>query len=110
MLVCTVSIELFLYIYNPNALCNRMKPPNKGHVGDLHTISCFVFVERLSSFRGSQCIETIPGIGRIIFFWTSRSSSILYRDVYYTTGMSLSQSVHYKRSNCIIYNFRVLLS
>ena len=25
------------------------------------------FVERLSSFRGSQCIETIPGIGRIIF-------------------------------------------
>ena len=40
-----------------------MKPPNKGHIGDnnnnIYMIAVMSFVERLSSFRGSQCIETI---------------------------------------------------
>ena len=36
-----------------------MEPLNKGHLGDS---SCFV--EKLSSFKGSQCIKTI---GKVIF-------------------------------------------
>ena len=51
-----------------------MEPPNKGHVGDNIVLS---FVERLSSFRGSQCVEPIY-IGKVIF---GTSSSVLCREV-----------------------------
>ena len=36
-----------------------MEPPNKGHVGDNINSAVLSFIERLSSFRGSQCIKTI---------------------------------------------------
>ena len=44
-----------------------VEPPNKGHIdlrrdSDINT-AVLSFVERLSSFRGSQCVETI---GRVI--------------------------------------------
>ena len=54
--------------------------PNKGHIGDIHS-AVLSFIERLSSFRGSQCIKTI---GNVIF---GTLSSVLCREVYYTVSL-----------------------
>ena len=35
-----------------------VKPLNKGHVGDSIDSALLSFIEKLSSFRGSQCIKT----------------------------------------------------
>ena len=34
-----------------------VKPLNKGHIGDNINSAVLSFIERLSSFRGSQCIK-----------------------------------------------------
>ena len=47
----------------------------KGHVGDNINSAILSFIERLSSFRGSQCIKTIVNV----FFLTS--SHVLCREV-----------------------------
>ena len=36
-----------------------VEPPNKGHTGDNKNSAGLSSIERLSSFRGSQCIETM---------------------------------------------------
>ena len=56
-------------------LCT-VEPLNRGHVGDNINSAILSFIERLSSFRGSQC-----PIGKIIF---GTSNSVLCREVYYT--------------------------
>ena len=53
-----------------------MEPPNKArHVGDNINSAALSFIERLSSFKGSQCIETI---GHVIF---GTLNSVLCREV-----------------------------
>ena len=52
-----------------SAKVTTVKPLNKGHIGDNINSAVFSFIERLSSFRGSQCIKTI----RNIIFGTSNS-------------------------------------
>ena len=71
-------------------LC-AVEPPNKGHVRDNINSAVLSFIERLSSFRGSQC-----PIGKIIF---GTSNSVHCREVYYT--VSLFRRVHYRRFHCI---------
>ena len=59
-----------------------VEPPNKGHIGDSINSVVLSFIERLSSFRGSQCTKNID-----------RGFN------YYT--VSLLQRVHYWRFQCI---------
>lgn len=71
---------------------HMVDPLNKGHVGDSINSVVFSFIERLSSFRGSQCNKTI---GKVIF---GTLSNVLCREVYCT--VSLFQRVHYQRFHC----------
>ena len=52
-----------------------MEPPNKRHVGDNINSAVLSFIERLSSFRGSECTKPI---GHVIF---GTSNSLLCREV-----------------------------
>ena len=65
-----------------------VEPLNKGHIGYINSAVLSV-IERLSSFRGSQCI------GNVIF---GTSSSVLCRNVYYT--VSLFWRVHCRKFHC----------
>ena len=75
---------------------HTVEPPNKGHFGDNINSAVVSFVERLSSFGGSNaCIRTI---GKTV---VGTLTCVLCREVYYT--VSLSRSVHYRRVYCNIY-------
>ena len=86
-----------------------MKPPNKGHVVDNINSAILSSVERLSSFRGSQCIEPIE---RVIF---GTLSGVLCREVFvqcpYLGGSTTRRSTvytlyvhtHTLHHRCIIY-------
>ena len=71
-------------------LCT-VEPPNKGHVGDNINSAVLSFIERLSSFRGSQMSYRENNFGT--------SNSVLCREVYYI--VSLFWRVHYQRLHCI---------
>ena len=75
---------------------HTVEPPNKGDFGDNINSAVVSFVERLSSFGGSNaCIRTIgkTAVGTL--------TCVLCREVYYT--VSLSRRVHYRRVYCNIY-------
>ena len=38
---------------------STVESPNKGHVGDSINLAVLSFIERLSSFRGFQCIYNV---------------------------------------------------
>ena len=65
-----------------------MVPPNKGHVGDNINSAVLSFIERLSSFQGSQCIKTI---GNVIL--GPRAVSFVERSIIF-------RWVHYRRFHC----------
>ena len=46
---------------------STVEPPNKGHIGDYINSAVLSFMERLSSFRGSQ------HIGEVFFFFGPQS-------------------------------------
>ena len=58
-----VSISIFFPMHssllNDNMI--TVEPPNKGHVGDNINSAVVSFVERLSSFGGSECFRNIIG-------------------------------------------------
>ena len=100
---------LAIKVYETSINSYTVEPPNKGHIGE-YKFSCFLLViERLSSFRVSQCIKTM---GNIIY---GTSSSVLCREVYCTVSLLIGtlynkplysgtseifQRVHYQRFHC----------
>ena len=61
---------------------NTVEPPNKGHVGDNINSTVLSFIERLSSFRSSQCIKTIE---KVIF---GTLSNAFCRGILYSAPIS----------------------
>ena len=102
-MACIIKVDWLIYSrsclhesHRVDSYIIIVKPPNKGHVGDDINSAVLSFIERLSSFRGSQCIKTI---GHVIF---GTLNSVLCREVYYT--VSLFQRVHYWRFHCVYYS------
>ena len=92
-----ISVPLILIACLLTFQYNTVEPPNKEHVGDNINSAVLSFIERLSSFRGSKCTNTI---GHCNF---GTSNSVLYREVYYT--VSPFQRVHYRRFHCTPIQF-----
>ena len=57
-----------------------MEPPNKGHVGDNINSAVLSFIERLSSYRGSECTKTI---GHVIFGTSSSVERFIIQCPYF---------------------------
>ena len=85
---------MYICMHGTTPLLITVEPPNERHIGDNINSAVLSFIERLSSFRGSQCIKTI---GHVIF---GTLSSALCREVYYT--VSLFWRVHYQRFHKLV--------
>ena len=75
-----------------------VEPLNKGHFGDNINSAVLSFIERLSSFRGSNCTKTI---GHVIF---GTSNSVLCREAHcpYFGGSTIGGStVFYTLHDCM---------
>ena len=56
MLVISTPVILNIIVHRLLYSGNTVEPPSKGHVGDNINLAVLSFIERLFSFRGSQCI------------------------------------------------------
>ena len=57
-------LHIIMCLYIVLSCTCTVESPSKGHVGDITNSALLSFIERLSSFRGFQCIKTI---GKVIF-------------------------------------------